>query len=276
MTLLVCLAKLGLSGRPISRCRITNPSATTRDDDKHALFVRVLGRLKDRNSYFTFESIRAGVKGEGLRLKKSSLKVYLNAALKHGIVHDAGRGWYSGLSETMPLDSKPLAKLIRHVEKAFPLLEFTVWSTAQINPWMHHLLAHPVAFLHAPGESLESVGDGLRERRWEIVVSPTPTEGPSVVRPGELTVVLRPSHSKQPTGEGRQASIEKILVDLLMEAERLALMDASEAQAVVSRILGRYLVRVATLQRYAKFRGVERTLAKAINQCQKQPESGVS
>jgi hypothetical protein len=70
----------------------------------------------------------------------------------------------------VPLDPKPVAKLIRAVEKAFPLLEFTVWSTAQINPWMHHLLAHPVAFLHAPTDTLESIGDTLRAQGWEVAV----------------------------------------------------------------------------------------------------------
>ncbi len=137
------------------------------------------------------------------------------------------------------------------------MLEFTVWSTAQINPWMHHLLAQPVAFLHAPADTLESVGDTLRGQGWETAVNPTPSAGPKSVRPGEKMVVLRPTMSKQPTSQGRQDAIEKVLVDLVVESRRLALMDQSEAEGVVRQILSRHLVQVAEMQSYAKFRKVK-------------------
>ncbi|MFA5263864.1 MAG: DUF6577 family protein, partial [Opitutaceae bacterium] len=110
-------------------------------------------------AYFSFELIKIEVARRRFGIKESSLKVYLHEAVKQGLVHDAGRGWYSCLSETLMLDPKPVARLIRTVEKAFPLLEFTVWSTAQINPWMHHMLAQPIALLYADGDALESVGE---------------------------------------------------------------------------------------------------------------------
>ena len=58
------------------------------------------------------------------------------------------------------------------MEKAFPLLDFHCWSTAQINPWMHHLLAQPVAFLDAPREALETLGETLRSQGWVVAVNP--------------------------------------------------------------------------------------------------------
>jgi hypothetical protein len=180
------------------------------------------------------------------------------------------------LSEPVPLDAKPVAKLIRAVEKAFPLLDFTVWSTAQINPWMHHLLAQPVAFLHAPTDTLESVGDTLSAKGWEVAVNPPPSVGPKSVHPGEKMVVLRPAMSKQPPGNGRQATIEKILVDLIAEAPRLALMDASEAQGVATAILNQFLVQVAVLQRYADSRAIEISEIVSINQRQPNASIGVS
>ena len=107
------------------------------------------------------------------------------------------------------------------------------------------MLAQPVAFLHADPDTLESVGDTLRAQGWEVAVNPTPSAGPKSVRPGEKMVVLRPAMSKQPPGDGRQATIEKILVDLIAEAPRLALMDASEAQGVATAILNQFLVQIA-------------------------------
>ncbi len=244
--------------------------------DRTTIYDRVLAELKKSSPYFTTAAItrRAQELDPGINL--DSLAVYLSGATANGLVHDAGRGWYSRLSEPVPLDAKPVAKLIRAVEKAFPLLDFTVWSTAQINPWMHHLLAQPVTFLYAPADTLESVGDTLREQGWEVAVNPAPSAGPKAVRPGEKMVVLRPALSKQPPGDGRQATIEKILVDLISEAPRLSLMDASEAQGVATAILNQFLVQIAVLQRYADSRAVKIKEIEAINQRQTDASIGVS
>jgi len=100
---------------------------------------------------------------------------------------------------------------------------------------------------------LESVGDTLREQGWEIALDPGKKEGPKQVRPGEKMLVLRPTHSKQPAPVGRQARIEQILVDLQLEATRLALMDASEARGVLRAILDQHLVQVAEIKTCANF-----------------------
>jgi hypothetical protein len=245
-------------------------------DDRSALFFRILGGLKERSPYFSLKMIQSAANDAEIAIKDEVLSVYLTQAIKQGIIQDAGRGWYSCLSKPVPLNAKPVAKLIRAVEKAFPLLDFTVWSTAQINPWMHHLLAQPVTFLHAPADTLESVGDTLRAQGWEVAVNPTPSAGPKSVRPGEKMVVLRPAMSKQPAGDGRQAPIEKILVDLIAEATRLALMDTSEAQGVATTILNQFLVQIAVLQRYADSRAIKMTEVEAINQRQSNASIGVN
>ncbi|HSY20246.1 MAG TPA: DUF6577 family protein [Candidatus Acidoferrales bacterium] len=233
--------------------------------DRTAIYDRVLTELKASSPYFTTTAITRRAQELDPEINLDSLAVYLSGVTANGLVHDAGRGWYSGLSNPVPLDAKPVVKLIRAVEKAFPLLEFTVWSTAQINPWMHHLLAQPVTFLYAPADTLESVGDTLREQGWEIALDPGKKEGSKLVRPGEKMLVLRPTHSKQPAPAGRQAKIEQILVDLQLEAGRLALMDTSEAQGVIRAILGQYLVQVAEMKTYADFRTLKLNDLEALN-----------
>lgn len=232
---------------------------------KERLFTEILGSLKERSPYFTHKAIQTAINDAELGLKDEALNVYLHQAAKQGIIHDAGRGWYSRLSEPVKLDVQHVAKLVKAVEKAFPLLDFTVWSTAQINPWMHHLLAQPVSFLHAEADTLESIGEALRGLGWDVAVNPKPSVGPASVRPGPKMVVLRPSMSKQPPGEGRQAPVEKIIVDLIVESQRLALMDTSEAQGVAAAIVGAYLVQIPVIQRYAASRAVEVTAIESVN-----------
>ena len=243
---------------------------------KETLSFKVLGALKERSAYFSYEEIQTAVREENLPLQDASLRVYLTEATKQGVIHDAGRGWYSRFSNPVALDPQPVAGLIRTVEKAFPLLDFTVWSTAQINPWMHHLLAQPVALLHADAGTLESVGDILRNQGWSVAVNPPPSVAAKAVRPGEKMVVLRPALSKEPSAEGRQAPIEKILVDLVVEAPLLALMDTSEAQAVAQNVIAEHLVQVSVMQRYADSRRIKLGALASINQRHSSASSGVS
>lgn len=224
---------------------------------KTVLFSSVLQQLKEASPYFTTEAIAHRVKEIGLEIKDGTLPVYLSEATTKGLIHDAGRGWYSRLSKSVKIDPKPVTKLVRAVEKAFPLLEFTVWSTAQINPWMHHLLAHPVAFVSAPRDTLESVGDTLKELGWEVAVNPGRREAAKAIRPGEKMVVLRPTLSKQPPAGGRQDAIEKVLVDLLVEASRFGLMDTSEAEGAFRAVATSCLLQIGLLQRYAELRELE-------------------
>jgi hypothetical protein len=203
---------------------------------KAILFSQVLPQFKVASPYFTTAAIARRVQELGLEISEGTLPVYLTEATAKGLIHDAGRGWYSGLSQAVPLDAQPVAKLIRAVEKAFPLL------------------AQPVAFLHAPIDTLESVGDTLRAKGWQVALNPAPSVGPKSVQPGEKMVVLRPTLTKQPASQGRQDAIEKVLVDLVAETQRLSLMDQTEAEGAVREILSRHLVRMAEIQSYAKFR----------------------
>lgn len=225
--------------------------------NKDRLFEELLPKLKEAHSYFRFSAIQTVVNDAELEITDGSLKQYINEAVHRGILHDAGRDWYSRLSEPARIDSKQVAKLIRAVEKAFPLLDFSVWSTTQLNPWMHHLLAQPVHFLNAPKDALETIGDTLRDSGWEIAIDPSPSAARQVVRPGAKMVVLRPTLSRQPAPEKRQAPIEQMLVDLLSENPHCSLMDNSEARDAVSKAIHSLLMQVSGMQRYAESRKVK-------------------
>ena len=140
---------------------------------KLQFFEQVLGGLKERSAYFSRDSIQAAADGAGLALKKPSLSVYVNQAVKQCIIHDAGRGWYSRLAESVKLDRQPVAKLVRLIEKKFPLLDFHCWSTAQMNPWMHHLIGKGVAFVNVDAEALEPVWEALRDAGYDPHLNPT-------------------------------------------------------------------------------------------------------
>ncbi|HMN07009.1 MAG TPA: hypothetical protein PKD45_14935 [Flavobacteriales bacterium] len=235
-----------------------------------AQLYELLARLMaERHApYLSYAAIRAAVREAGLPIADSTLKQYLNEALKKQIVFNAGRGWYGGLSEPLKLDTTPVAKLIRELKKAFPLVEFTAWNTLQVNPWMHHLLAHGVAFVHVPYEALMPVGEHLEAEGWNVLVDPLPKEGAKRLRPSARMVVLREMLQCRPPPHGKQAAPEQVLVDLLLESQHLPIMDPHEARDTIQRIMETFLVQMAVVHRYAASRGVEAAFVDGTNQRQ--------
>lgn len=226
-------------------------------DAKTALTTRVLPALAKSDVHFSHATVVERLADLDIDVPDETLRSYLSEAMSTGVIHDAGRGWYSRLPQALELDAKPIASLVRLVAKEFPLLDFSCWSTAQINPWTQHMLATHMALLYAEADALPSLAERLRERGWKVYVNPTPSEAESDFRPGDKTVVLRPALSKQPEGEDHAAPVEKVLVDLVAEASRLRLMDDAEAELVVANAAQAGRIQVAALLAYARRRRVD-------------------
>jgi hypothetical protein len=75
------------------------------------------------------------------------LRGYMSEFMRAGVIHHAGRGWYSRLATPFTLNSEPVASLVQSLSRTFPLVGFSCWSTAQNKGAMHHLLSQFVTFL---------------------------------------------------------------------------------------------------------------------------------
>jgi hypothetical protein len=219
---------------------------------KNYLFSVLFQSVKDKSAYFSLLTIKRTLFASGIKLADGTLREYMSEAMASGLVGDAGRGWYSRHNKPVSLDPKPIAKLIRAVAKAFPLLDFCCWSTIQLNPFAQHLLARTTIFLYAESDTLESVADHLREEGWDAWPNPGKKEADQFIRSGEKTVILRPAIVKQPASTEHQAPIEKVLVDLKIEAARLNLMDTTEVQRIIDNVLSSGLVQLPVLLGYAE------------------------
>jgi hypothetical protein len=222
------------------------------DSKKTLLFTRILPPLKEQSTYFSLNAVKRALAEAEIELSHDTLREYMSEAMATGIVANAGRGWYSRHTKPVSLDPKPVAKIIREVKKAFPLLNFCCWSTVQFNPFAQHLIAQPTILLYAESDTLDTVADTLKLTGWDAWVNPGNADVERFVRPGEKTVVLRPSIVKQPECKYLVAPIEKALVDLVIEASKLQLMDATEVQRIIDNALGSGLMQLPVLFGYAE------------------------
>ena len=218
------------------------------ENKKQHLF-RCLVSLAELRSYFTFDLIRAAVEEEGVDLNYDTLRVYLLEATEKGLVHSAGKGWYSRFAEALPLDDSPLQAITRSLQAKFPLLPVCCWNTQQLNPYLEHLLGISVTFITVEADALTSVSEYLKSQGHAVVENPrgdvqrklSLEEGLVVIRPG----VLWKNYT-----EGPVAPWEVLLVQAWQEANRLGFIDRVEFQEMVGRALSRGRVQLAALLAY--------------------------
>lgn len=226
---------------------------------KSTLFTRLLPTLKEQSAYFSLAAVKRSLTAAGIELADDTLREYMSEAMNSGIVANAGRGWYSRHTVPVSLDPKPVAKVISTVKKAFPLLDFCCWSTVQFNSFALHLIAQPTIFLYAESDALETIAETLKEAGWDAWMNPKQKDIERFVRPGEKTVVLRPAISKQPAAINHAAPIEKALVDLMVEASKLKLMDSSETQRILDTVLNAGIIQLPVIIGYSEIRGINLT-----------------
>jgi len=219
---------------------------------KQILRAECLPALTARAAYFSLAEVRTWLQSRSLAIPPGLLREYLSEFMRTGVVHDAGRGWYSRLAQPCTLNRKPIARLVRELAQAFPLLDFTCWFTEQVASYGHHLLTRFAAFVHTERDAMESVAHRLGDRGYDVHLNPL---GPEASRftIGERTVVIRPRTKTQPH-EKHTPTVEGLLVELFIERRALPVLDAGEYFRLFDNLAGRHRISLAALLDYARER----------------------
>ena len=219
---------------------------------KSLLRSECLPALAKASPYFSLNDVRAWLRERAITCSPPLLREYLSQFTRTGLMYDAGRGWYSRLATPCPLNSKPVARLVREVECAFPLLDFTCWSTEQVRSFGHLLLVRFVSFVHTDRDSMSSVCEFLKERGYDAHLNPRGAAARQfAVR--ERTVVVRPRPTTQPR-RGHWVTTEGILVEFFLERRALNLTDEGEYFRLFANLAGFFRISLATLLDYARER----------------------
>jgi len=227
----------------------------TKAEIKSDLRSILLPALKEMSPYFNLETVSVRLKGVGIEAPSTTVTTYLSEFISEGLLYDAGRGWYSRIAKPFALDTAPVKKIITKIKKAFPLLDFSCWSTEQINPYMHHLLGKSVTFVYTDRDLMPAVYEELQGwQGYKVYLDPSSDEAKKNFRVEEKTIVIRPESKDSPGGEGHTASIEKLLTDLSIEVEKLPLMSLGEFQDMAWRAVTSARISMGTLLRYARRR----------------------
>ena len=179
--------------------------------------------------------------GEIIRTSKGHYKV----AGKKNYAYD--------LSDT----AKDISSVVR---KEFPLVDFQIWELYQMNEFVNHQLARNTVFIEVEDLQEESIFNLLFEKYPHVLLNPGVDEYYKYA--GQETILVRKLISEAPPAFGsyHQASLEKILVDLFGRGISGAIVSRSEYSAIFETAFKKYNINQAKMSRYARRRGIEKTI----------------
>ena len=211
-----------------------------------------LPELGLRWKYFSIRTVRQWLQEHKLTSSPATVTRYLHELVGKGAIFAAGRGWYSSLATPFTLNREPVSSLVQELNKTFPLLEYSCWSTGQIASYGHHLLAKFVSFVHTERDAMQSVFGFLRDKGFDAHLNPRGASA-SQFSIRERTVVVRPKVTTQPAEE-HFVTIEGLLVDLFVESRGLALMDSGEYFQIFRNVTSQGRISMARVVDYARQR----------------------
>jgi hypothetical protein len=215
---------------------------------KNLLKKEIEKKLEGNRQYFSREDLCKLIP-EG---RLDTLNRYLVDFNKDGILYGAGRGWYSFVKQLFELDRQPIKKIVTAIEKKYPRLSFSIWSTEQLKSFAHHMLARFVTFVYLDRDAMGGVYDFLRDSGYDVWLNPRGNDARKF-SVGEKTVVIRSTITREPLS-GRVANIEKIVVDFFVEAAALNFVDEDEYYRTLGNVLTSGRIDIGALLNYAKRR----------------------
>ena len=203
--------------------------------------------------------------GSKKQIPSASLYTTLYRFVESKTLFDAGRGWYSTIQMPFKPQYDSVKAIARQVEKQFPQLQFSVWSSEQLQPFAHHLMSRFTSFLYTESDAIVPVAEFLQNQKHMVYPNPKQTEVEKYVAASDRRIIIRQLITEEPV-EGHYATIEKVLIDLYLEKDRLFLMDLAEFKHIFENIILANRINMGRLFRYAGRRKVKASIVKLCSE----------
>ena len=146
------------------------------------------------------------------------------------------------------------------IQTQFPFVDFQIWELYQMNEFVNHQMAKNAIFVDVEKTLDESIFHRLFEIYPHVLLNPSVNEYYKYAR--DDTIIVRKLISEAPPcfGEYRQASLEKLLVDLFGRGITGSIISRSEYRVIYEDSFKKYNINQAKMFRYSRRRGIEKTI----------------
>lgn len=203
-------------------------------------------------------------------LNKQQLKYDLQKKLDHGIVIRTGWNQYVTCGtkklyrHSYSEDAKEIASII---ENNFYDTDFQIFELRQLNRFANHLIAHNVIFVSTDYDIVDFVFDILNKQYpGKVLLKPSLVLYDRYKQDDGIVVSRLPSESPKGFDSPWQVRLERILVDMLVDKFISGIIPEGEKPIILNNAYRDYLIDELTMIRYAKRKGAEEKLRKALSE----------
>jgi hypothetical protein len=207
-------------------------------------------------------------KAYGLNMQQS--KYDLQKKLDQGAVVRAGWNHYSANKDKRRYSydySIEANETVSVIESNYYDLGFRIFELRQLNQFVNHLIACNAIVISVENEMVDFVFDTLsRAYPGKVLLKPSLDMYYRYQQDNEIIIIRLPSEAPKGFERPWETRLEKIIVDVLVDKLIGGIVPDGEKQNIVDGAFGNYLVDEATMVRYAKRKGAEKKLLKALNE----------
>lgn len=161
--------------------------------------------------------------------------------------------------------SETAKNISMYIQEQFPLVDFQVWELYQMNEFVNHQMSRNTIFVEVENMLDKSIFNLLFDKYPHVLHNAGMDEYYKYA--GDETIGVRKLISEAPSGFGqyKQASLEKILVDLFGRGLSGSIISRSEYKAIYEDSFKKYVINQPKMFRYARRRGIEKNIVDFIH-----------
>jgi hypothetical protein len=226
------------------------------------------------NQVFSRDELRAAVHSVRPAYSENSLKWLISKLLKEAKIEKVGRSRYRRFDQAMqreqyhPVVSTALTRVQALLNKTYPLMDYQVWETTQLNEFVNHQFAHNVAVIETEKQLTASVFETLRQtnKTNTVLLLPNADTLSRYQDQSNSTIVIQNlvTEAPRPIQSTKNCCLEKILVDLFTKKLSGQLVSKSEYPAIFEDAFNKYVIDQSTMLRYARRRNCESRILEFI------------
>lgn len=189
--------------------------------------------------------------------------------VEKGILKRVGRGKYQlGTQNTFsPHLSKELISIYKKIDAKFPYLEKSIWNTSWLNQWMLHIPNVNMLFIEVEKGSEENVFYFLSSIQKNVFLNPSEELLLRYANNNKTIYIIKNLVSGAPIQEikkVRVSTIEKIVVDLIIDKKMLSAFQEKDLENILDNVFDYYTINEDKLLHYANRRGKKELVKNSI------------
>lgn len=226
--------------------------------------------FSNKKNQFTRSELIKYFKEIDQSVSPNAISIKLDRLVKNQELVRESRGVYRLISSKkvfFAYNSEDIKQLNSKLRGKFPFINFCVWSSKNIVPYMHHIPSLNLIYIDVEREVTDSVFSFLSETTsLRIFQCPDQEEYEKYIS-GSEAIIIRTLITEAPLQvlEGYNTpTIEKIIVDIIGDVE-FSFLQGSEINHVYTTIFERHSVNKNKLLRYATRRGRKEEVEQLLN-----------